>query len=244
MGIIQKTLAAIFPKRKAVVILNEQKELFNAIINALPDEFSDVKAQAENNNFLGFKNWSLHPDFKYTEITYPGENYFKYKKRGRNSKISGLTIFSKTNKKFEEIEILLWDNLIWALKISHSNYDLKEFDLSSIKGKNAIEVNFEFPARQVDLFYDSLDEHIKQKLDYNDVLDIDYFGETFYTFCELEDGNYLAVNNTLEVYSIVHDAEPMLLKMEIPFIDILEQLASNQFDKEQHLDKRYADQAV
>jgi len=36
----------------------------------------------------------------------------------------------------------------------------------------------------------------------------------------------------------------MLLKMEIPFIDILEQLASNQFDKEQHLDKRYADQAV
>lgn len=244
MSIIQKILAAISPKHKAALILNEQEKLFKAVINSLPDALSDVKKQAQNNTFWGFKNWNLHPDFKYTEFTYPEEDYFKYKKRGRNVKISGISIFSNANKRSEEIEILLWDNLIWALKISHSNYELKEFDLSSVKGKNAVVTNFEFPARQVDLFYDSLDEAVKQKLDYNDVLDLDYFGETFYTFCELEDGNYLAVNNVLEVYSIVHDAEPMLLKMEIPFIEILDQINANQFNKEQHLDKRYANQAV
>lgn len=241
MNILQKTLSAIFPKLKSSSVLKDQEKLFKAIINSLPNELSDIKIQAESNNFHGFKNWSLHPDFKYIEITYPEENYFKYKKRGRNFKISGLSIFSKVKQRTEEIEILLWDNLIWALKISHSNYELSEFDLASVKGKNAVVSNFDFPARRADIFYDNLSDDIKERLDYNDIFDEEYDGKILYSFHALEDGNSLAVDEDLNVYSIVFDTanDNMISKMETSFLQILDDIAANRFDEEKHLEERY-----
>lgn len=241
MNILQKTLAAIFPKRKSAFTLKNQEKLFKTIISALPNELSDVKIQAENTYFHGFKNWSLYPDFKYTEITYPEDDYFKYKKRGRNFKISGLSIFSKVNQRTEEIEILLWDNLIWALKINHSKYELDEFDLASVKGKNAVVTNFEFPARKVDIFYDNLNDEIKEKLNYNDIFDEEYDGKIFYSFYGLEDGNSLAVDEELNVYSIVFDTanDNMISKMETSFLQILDDIAAKRFDEKSHLEERY-----
>jgi len=239
MTVLQKILGAISPKYKTDLTLKEQEKLFKAIINVLPDYLTDIKSQPEENNFWGFKKWSLHPDFKYVEITYPGENYIKFKKRGKNNKISGLKIFSKSNNKFEDIEILLWDNLLWAIKISNSNYELSEFDLSSIKSINFSINSFEFPARKVDLFYDQLDHDIRQLLDYNNVFDTDFDGKTYYEFYDLEDGNYLAVDENLDVYSFVYGADPVILKMKISFIDILKEISNNQFNKELHLDERY-----
>lgn len=239
MTFLQKMFGAISPKYKADLVLKEQEKLFKAIINALPDYLSDIKKQPVENKFWGFKKWSLHPDFKYVEITYPGENYIKFKKRGENSKISGLKIFSKRNNKFEEIEIVLWDNLLWAIKIHNSNYEADEFDLSSIKNINLSQNHFEFPARKVDLFYDQLDNEIKQRLDYNNVFDTDFDGKTYYEFYDLEDGNYLAVDENLDVYSFVYAADPVIAKMKISFIDLLKEISNNQFNKELHLDERY-----
>ncbi|PAM91587.1 hypothetical protein B4N84_27670 [Flavobacterium sp. IR1] len=236
---LQRILERFFPKNNADKILEDQEKLFNAIINALPHPLNDIKIQLKENNFYGFKNWELHSDFKYVEITYPEENYFKYKKRGKNRKISGLQILSKISNRHEDIEILLWDNLIWALKISNSKYEAKEFDLTAIKNTACTVTNFEFPATEVDLFYDKLDLDIQQKLDYNDVLDIDIDGKIFYTFHDLEDGNYLAVDENLIVYSLVHDAKPSEYKMDVTFKEILNKISNKEFDADAHLDFRY-----
>lgn len=239
MNIIQKTLSALFPSYKSNLIIKENKKLFHAVMNALPDTLADLKKQSEVNDFQDFKKFDLHPDFKYTEIYYSEENYLKYKIRGKNAKISGLRIFSKKNQRFEEVEILLWDNLIWGLKISHSHYDFNEFDFSNVRNNNIDISNFEFPPRPVDIFYDNLDEAIKERLDYNDVFDEEYYGKVFYTFYGLEDGNSLAVDEELNVYSIVHDTNNMISKMETSFLQILEDLAANRFDEKSHLDQRY-----
>jgi hypothetical protein len=239
MNVIQKTLSSLFPKYKSRLIIEEQKKLFHGIMNALPDHLSDLKTQAKINNFQGLKKFDLHPHFKYTEIYYPGENYFKYKIRGKNSKISGLRIFSKVNQRFEEAEILIWDNLIWALKINHSNYDFKEFDFSKVRN-NSIDIsNFDFPSRKIDLFYDSLDEAIQERLDYNELFDEEIDGKIFYTFYALEDGNTLAVDEELNVYSIAYDTDDMIVKMNISFIQILEDIAANRFDEKKHIEERY-----
>ena len=62
----------------------------------------------------------------------------------------------------------------------------------------------------------------------------------YYTFFDLEDGNYLAVDKKLNVYSLVHDARPMVKKMKVTFKSILDELASGSFQIEKHLDERYA----
>ncbi|TDP03309.1 hypothetical protein [Flavobacterium sp. 245] len=240
MNILQKTLGTIFPPYKFSIIIKEQRSFFNAIIDKLPESLSEIKIQTKSGTLLGLDNWELHPDFKFVTMSYGGEKYYEYKKRGKNFKISGLRIFSKHNNNFEDIELLIWDNLVSGLKIKNSNYQLKEFDLSTIDNINFTIADFEFPPNDVDLFYNKLEKAIKEKLDYNELFDIDFNGRTFYAFYNLEDGNYLAVDKKLIVYSLVHDAKPMVSKMKTTFKEILEEISNNRFDKNKHLDNRYS----
>jgi len=239
MNILQKALGAIFPPYKYNAIRKEQRKLFNTIIEALPEKLSEIKNQTINSNFYDLTNWELYPDFKYVAIGYVGDTVFKYKKRGNNYHISGLRIFSKQNNHFEKIELLIQDNLVAGLKITNSTYQLDEFKLSSIDNTNFSMTRFDFPPNEIDLFYDSLDSNIREKLNYNELFDIDFNGRTFYVIYDLEDGNYIAVDNKQNVYSLIHDAEPMILKMKITFLEILEQIENNQFDVSAHFDKRY-----
>jgi hypothetical protein len=239
MNILQKIIGTVFPPYKFSVLRQEQAKLFTAIINSLTQEFNEIKKQTLSAKLMGFDNWKPFPDFKFVSLIYGGETVFKYKKRGQNYKISGLQIFSHLTNQFEPIEILIQDNLINGLKIETSQYKLSEFDLGKIKNKGVTKSTFTFPPTDIDIFYDSLDQEIKNRLNPDDLFDIDYNNRTFYSFCDLEDGNYLAVDKNLKVYSLVHDAKPMVTGIKISFADILDEIANNRFDKEKHLEERY-----
>ncbi|QSW89378.1 MULTISPECIES: hypothetical protein [Flavobacterium] len=243
MNILQKILGTIFPPYKFSVKRKEQKILFNAIINALPEDFSKdvslIKTQTKNSTFFDFGKWDLFPEFQYVVMFYKNETYYKFKKRGNNFKISGLRIFSKLTNKFEEIEILIQDNLVSGLKIQNSHYHLNEFKLSSIDNTSFSISHFEFPPNDIDYFYDNLDNQLKEKLNYNELFDIDYNGRTFYVIYDLEDGNYIAVDKNHSVYSLVHDARPAIQKMNTTFLQILNEIETNQFNINDHLESRY-----
>jgi hypothetical protein len=239
MNILQKILGTAFPPYKVKVLRQEQGSLFTAIISSLPEDLAEIRKQTLSGRFWGLDNWKLYPDFKFVSLSYGGETIFKYKKRGQNFKISGLQIFSNRNKKFENIEILIQDHLVSGLKITNSQYLVNEFDLEKIKNSSVVKATFTFPPGDIDIFYDSLDQEIKNKLNPEDLFDIDFNNRTFYSFLDLDDGNYLAVDKTLKVYSLVHDAKPMAAGMKTSFSEILSDIANNEFDKEKHLEERY-----
>ena len=239
MNILQKILGTVFPPYKYSVLRQEQGRLFTAIISSLPEEVAEIKKQTRSARLWGLDNWKLYPDFKFVSLSYGGDTVFKYKKRGQNFKISGLQIFSNRTRQFEDIEILIQDNLVRGLKIKNSHYQADEFDLGKINNKGVTTAAFTFPPNDIDIFYDSLDQEIKNKLNPNDLFDIDFNNRTFYSFYDLEDGNYLAVDKQLKVYSLVHDAKPMATGIKISFNDILSDIANNKFDKEKHLEERY-----
>jgi len=239
MNVLQKILGAVFPPYKFSVLRKEQNRLFVSIISGLPDEFNDIRAQSLSSRFQGFKNWEAYPDFKYVTKYFPGEILFEYKRHGQNFKLSGLEIFSIRNHKFEQIEILIHHNLIAGLKIANSDYLLSEFDLKRVLNKNVIKEPFEFPPSEIDVFYNSLDSEIRSMLNPDDLFDMDFNNRTFYSFYDLEDGNYLAVDRNQKVYSLVHDAKPMAKILDVSFFEILNDIVSQRFDKDQHLDERY-----
>jgi hypothetical protein len=111
--------------------------------------------------------------------------------------------------------------------------------LSSINGEGAVKTPFTFLPDATDIFYDSLSQNIRDILHPDDIFDIDFNNRTFYAFYDLEDGNYLAADKNLKVYSLVHDARPMAKGMKISFIEILNEISNNQFDKKKHLEERY-----
>ena len=217
----------------------EQAKLFTAVISSLPEDLNSIKEQTLSGRLWGLDNWKLYPDFKFVSLSYGGNTVFKYKKRGQNFKISGLQIFSNLTRKFEDIEILIQDNLVSGLKIKNSQYQLSEFDLGKIHNKGVTKSVFTFSPSDIDIFYDALDQETKNKLNPDDLFDIDFNNRTFYSFCDLEDGNYLAVDKNLKVYSLIHDAKPMVTGIKTSFSNILSEIEDNKFDKEKHLEERY-----
>jgi hypothetical protein len=73
----------------------------------------------------------------------------------------------------------------------------------------------------------------------DDIFDIDFSNRTYYAFYDLEDGNYLATDKKLNVYSLVHDARPMAKKLKCSLADMLVDIEAKTFDKDKHLEERY-----
>lgn len=239
MNMIDKIFGKLFPPYRYKMIRNEQNMIIRAIIDSLPNDFSDFKSQIKSLTFHGLSDWNLFPDYKFVYLSYPRNTIHDFKKKGQNYKISGVEIFSNRTKKYEPIEILVNDNLLSGFKISNSDYSLDEHDLNKVNAENAIKSNFNFPPNEVDLFYDSFDSKIKSMLNSDDIFDIEYNNRTFYAFYDLEDGNYLAVDKYQNVYSLIHDAKPAATKIKYSFEEILVDIKAGRFDKDKHVDERY-----
>lgn len=88
-------------------------------------------------------------------------------------------------------------------------------------------------------FFKKLPAKIKNLIDTNNIQEITLNGVTYFTFYDLQDGNYLAADINLKIYSLVHDARPAMLPMDISLLQILTQIHNDEFDVEQHLNNRY-----
>ena len=238
MNFLQKTRATIFPKYKKRLLVKEHLNLLASIASVMPDEFQEIKFQLLSGDILGLISAPINPDFKSILVSY-SEEISKFKKRGQNFKISGLKVYSNRNKSFEKIELLVRDNLVAGLKISNSKYELGEFELTQIVSENVTKSDYFFPPSDIDTLYDALDPTIKVLLNPNEFIDIEFNNKTYYSFYDMEDGNYLVVDRKLNVYSLIHDATPMVSKMKISFFEILSEINENRFDKEEHFNKRY-----
>lgn len=139
---------------------------------------------------------------------------------------------------FTAIITILPENMN-LVKITNSEYCLSEFDIFKFRSDNIHRLDFQFRSEKIDLFYDSLDINIKQRIMPSDIFEIEFDGSVYYVFKNLDDGNYLAVNENLEVYSLVHDAKPMAKKHKVSLEEILADLQTNKFDKRQYLNNRY-----
>lgn len=239
MNLIDKIFGMLFPPYQLKIIRKEQKMILRAVIDSLPKDFDEFKFQILSLTFHGLSDWSLFPDYKFVYFSYPENTLNDYKKRGINYKISGIEIFSKKTKEYENIEILVNDNLLSGFRISNSDYSLNELDLKKINAKNAVKSNFDFPPNEIDLFYDSLDSKIKSMLNPEEIFEIDYNNKTLYAFYDLEDGNYLAIDKNQSVYSLIHDAKPAITKIKCSFEDILVDVIAGKFDKDKHMDERF-----
>jgi hypothetical protein len=89
-------------------------------------------------------------------ISYPGTTLNDFKKRGQNYKLTGQRIFSKKQNDYVNVEFLIHDNYLAALRIENSNYELEEFDFKRIESKNLKRTPVHFPPSGIDLFYEGL----------------------------------------------------------------------------------------
>lgn len=240
---LQKIIGRVFPPYRFKVQRREWTTLVDNLINSLSDDFIELKEQRHRTRLFDLSNWDLFPDFKFMTISYPGTSLIDFKKRGQNYRISGQRIFSKKLNDYTNVEFLIHDNHLAGLKIENSNYEIEEFDLQRIESKNLQRTSVDFPPSEIDLFYEQLGHNLKSRLNPDDIFDIDFGNRTYYAFYDMEDGNYLATDKKLNVYSLVHDAQPIAKKLKYTLADILIEIEKKTFDKEKHLEERYKNRA-
>ncbi|WKZ58860.1 MAG: hypothetical protein QY309_13385 [Cyclobacteriaceae bacterium] len=236
---LQKIFGLVFPPYKNKVQRQELTLLVDSLINSLPEEFHELKEQRRRTNLFFLSDWALFPGFKFMSIGYPGTTLNDFKKRGQNYRLSGERIFSKRVNDFVNVEFIINDNYLAGLRVENSNYQADEFDLKRIEVKSIQKTPVEFPPSELDLFFERLDDNLKSKLNPDNIFDIDFGNRTYYAFYDLEDGNYLATDKKLNVYSLVHDAQPMAKKLNYSLADILADIETKAFDKDKHLESRY-----
>lgn len=240
MNIFQKIIGLIFPSYRKSVVRQEENRLFIAIIKALPGSLSDIKINSINSKLFGLIDWKQYAGFKFVTFSVSEKTLLENRKRGCNFRISGISIFSLKTNKFEDVEFLVKNNFISGIRISNDNFQISQFDISKINTEKITKIDFSFPPDDIDVFYNSLDQDIKNKLNIDDIFDIEFNRKTYYVFFNLEDGNYLAVDKNQKVYSLVHDAKPMSKLMKISFLQMINKLSENNFNKEKHLEERYS----
>jgi hypothetical protein len=239
MRAIQKLIGQLYRPYKFKVQRQELTVLLNALVNSLPDDYLELKQQRQRTNFLALSDWALFPGFKFMMISYPGTTLSDFKKRGQNYRLSGLRIFSTKLNEYVGVHFIIHDNYLAGLRIERSDYQLEEFDLKNMQNEKLEKTAIELPPSEIDLFYEKLDDSLKEKIDSNDIFDIDFNNRTYYVFYDLEDGNYLATDKKLNVYSLIHDARPMAKKLEYSLADILNDIETKKFDKDKHLEDRF-----
>ena len=239
MRALKKIIGYIFPPYKFKAQRQEWTLLLNSLINSLPDDYQELKEQRQETNLLNLSDWVLFPGFKFITTGYPGTSLNDFKRRGRNFRLSGQRIFSKILNDYTNVDFIVHDNFLAGLRIENSNYEIEEFDLKGIQNQNLEQTVLTFPPSEVDLFYARLDDNVKNKLNPDDIFDIDLNHRTFYAFYDLEDGNYLAADKKLNIYSLVHDARPMVKKLKYSLEGILVAIEEKNFDKDKHLEERF-----
>ena len=243
MKALQKLIGQIYRPYKFKVQRRELTHLLNALVDSLPDDYRELKEQRQSTNVLALRDWTLFPGFKFIVTAYPGTTLDDFKKRGRNYKLSGLRIYAKKLSDYVDVDFLIHDNYLSGLRIERSDYQLEEFDLKNIQSEKLERTPVEFPPSEIDLFYEKLDDSLKSKIRPEDIFDIDFNNRTYYVFYDLEDGNYLAIDKKLNVYSLVHEARPMAKKLKCTLAEILSDIETQQFDKDKHLEERFKNSA-
>jgi hypothetical protein len=243
MRALQKIIGQIYRPYKFKVQRQDLTLLLNSLVNSLPDDYQELKEQRQRTNLLALSDWVLFPGFKFMMTSYPGTTLNDFKKKGQNYKLSGLRIFSTKLNDYVSADFLIHDNYLAGLRIERSDYQLEEFDLKNIRSEKLEKEAVDFPPSEVDLFYEKLDDSLKRKINPDDIFDIDFNNRTYYAFYDLEDGNYLATDKKLNVYSLVHDARPMAKKLKYSLAGILNDIDTKQFDKDKHLEERFKNDA-
>jgi hypothetical protein len=239
MNLLQKIKATLFPSYRHKLDREGNENLISSIINILPLPYKFLIEQKKVTRTLYLSDRQDIPNFKFIGQFYPEESIRKYTDKSKNFKLSGIQLFSKRTKAYEDVQLLINDGHISGIKISNSDYKYNEFDLNQIKIDKLTQEEFQFPPTDVDLLFESLNENDQQRIDELGFMDIQLGNRTYYTIFDMEDGNYIGIDKKLKVYSLVHDSVPMAKIIKKTLDEILTEIDSGEFDVGKHLEKRY-----
>ena len=167
---------------------------------------SNALMLSKDQKFIHLLHMTYDPD-------YQEKNRVRHRK---NYKIHGVEIFDKRSNKPVSLSLTVYNNLIQHIYLPFDKDISKEFDLTRIVANNPqIEViELENPAEKtLRNILNGLSDEQLQLIELEHTFEIDLDSKLYYTIFDMEDGNYIAIDKTGQVYRLIHNHDQPVKKI-------------------------------
>ena len=175
-----------------------------------------IKFNNQQNQILISRGYSVEV---YEELELNHKSYFNLK---------GVSIFNRKSNKYEPISLDYFYNTLSSIRVKdpcyfHKNFDLNDIKASKIKVKN---LDDEKSEKSIILgLLEPLKDNELANLELDSSIEIELDGKLYYTILDMEDGNYIAVDEKKQIYRLTHDSievTELIAKSPIEFYKLFE----------------------
>lgn len=223
-----------FDKKK--LISKKDYEFLRAIVEALPSKYSYLVSQVSEEFILDKKVNPLGDKGTYT-LSLNAELETKYSNKSLPQLfiVKDIGIWNRVKSSFEQIELHILEGMLAGFRVNarYSELDFDRIATSKIKEKHFKNEEKEF----LKTLIGNVSKDVLSQLDIESTFKIELEEGDFYVIKDLEDGNYLSMNEKGAVYGMIHDpyeVEKLFDTKESFF----EALKSGEFNISEYYDKK------
>lgn len=190
--------------KKKNTISNEDIIFLKNIISALPEKYSYLEEQVNEEFILGKKVNPLGSEGCYTlTLNASLEEHYANTALPRFFIIKDLGLLNIKRSKFEGIELHIMEGMLAGFKVSSAyyDYDYTQIDASGVKEKH---FNDDDKTELLELLGEVRD-NVMDQFEVNQTFKIEIDEGTFYVLKSFGDGNYLSIRDNGAVYGMIHD---------------------------------------
>ncbi len=192
----------LFGKKK--LIGKEDYNFLTAIVESLPTKYSYLVKQVSKEFILDKKVNQLGNKGAYT-LTLNAELETKYSDKSFPQLfiIKDIGVWNTTKKSFEQVELHILEGMLagFRVKSKYSELDFGRIDTSRIKEKHFRNEEKKFLKKLIG----KVSKEVLSQLEIESTFVIEIPEGKFYVIKNLEDGNYLSMDENGAVYGMIHD---------------------------------------
>lgn len=192
----------------------EQIEL--KIAELLKDEFPQFQKVIDISKMYGI-SFTHAPKGIYISRGYNPEAYNEIQRNHRTHfNLIGISVYQLKKQSYISLKLNYSFDSLTRIEVDeperfHKNFDLNNIEISQIEIE---ELPNENPDKEiVEKILKGLSKEQKETLELEDTFEIEFHQKLYYTILYMEDGNYIAVDKSGNVYRLNHDQEEMIRKI-------------------------------
>jgi len=197
-------------KKTSWIIDKEAKQFFQKLFEQLPTEFRFLQEHLKKGLY---RRYSHNKDNNYF-ISFDPAHSDKSMVKGKNFEVTNIQVIAEGQS--YQLVLTIYQGLLVGFDTAKNIKELKDykFDTSRVSKAKSKFVAEDKTKRLVKGLY-------SDKLDLDDLSEIEVDGKSYYQIKDLEDGNYIAIDNKGQVFVLMHDPFKIKLlnKSVIDFVD-------------------------
>ncbi|MCZ8023360.1 MAG: hypothetical protein O9294_16470 [Cytophagales bacterium] len=216
----------IFKKKQIKHIQEWEYDLLKNIAQKLPEKYSFLLKQVSKDFILdSVPNEFLNKGWKRTILN---QNLYPiYRNNDINYQLVGIKIYDLKDGQQKEVDLDLYEGVLIGYKVQAGEFDFGKIDITALREEIFT------PSEQDSKYKQFLSGKKSKHLDLHNGFEIELTGKNYYVIKDLEDGNYLSIDDTGKVYGMFHN--PFLVELiHENLSEFIDQVNAGQFSIEQY----------